>query len=85
MHSARKDGYSWLRNQSTNAIAWPSSARWWPECKAGASLSALQRKYGIGNLRTLRQWVQRYGTQGLRHGVMHIQTPEEAEQSTSLN
>ena len=54
------------------------------EYEAGASRSALQRKYDIGSLRTLRQWVQRYGTQGLRYGVMHIQTPEEADQVRQL-
>ena len=49
------------------------------EYEAGASLSALQRKYGVGSLRTLRRWVQRYSRQGLRHGVAHVQTREEAD------
>ena len=54
------------------------------EYEAGASLSALQRKYGIGNLRTLRRWVEQYSRQGLRHGVAHIQTREEADRTRVL-
>jgi len=54
------------------------------EYEAGASLKALQRKYGIGNIRTLRGWVERYSRQGLRHEVVHIQTREEADRTRAL-
>ena len=54
------------------------------EYEAGASLTALQRKYAIGNLSTLKKWVKRYSREGLRHATMYIQTPAEADQYKTL-
>ena len=54
------------------------------EYEAGATNSALCRKYGIGNTYTVSQWVQQYGQAGLRHTVVHIQTPDEAAQLQQL-
>ncbi len=54
------------------------------EYEAGASLAALQRKYGIGRLCTIKRWVERYGRDGLRHTTVHIQTPAEADQYKAL-
>ena len=54
------------------------------EYEAGASLSALKRKYDIGNLATIKRWVAAYGREGLRHTSVYIQTPEEADQYKAL-
>ena len=54
------------------------------EYEAGASLKALQRKYGIGKLRTIKHWVERYGREGLRHTTVYIQTRAEADQYKAL-
>ncbi len=47
------------------------------EYEGGASISALNRKYGIQGRTTVPKWIKRYGLYGLRHEVMTIQTPEE--------
>jgi transposase-like protein len=54
------------------------------EYEAGASAGALCRKYGIGKVSSVTAWVKQYGHEGLRHGVVHIQTPEEADQLRQL-
>lgn len=48
------------------------------EYEAGASASALCRKYGIGNVNTVQTWVKQYARAGLRHETVHIQTAAEA-------
>jgi transposase-like protein len=54
------------------------------EYEDGASASALCRKYGIGSVSSVTGWVQQYGREGLRHKIMHIQTPDEADQLRQL-
>lgn len=49
------------------------------EYEAGASASALCRKYGIGNVNTVQGWVKEYAREGLRHTTVHIQTAAEAD------
>ena len=50
------------------------------EYEAGATIQELRRKYGIGGGSTIQQWIRTYGREGLRHRVMRIQSPEEADQ-----
>jgi transposase len=47
------------------------------EYEGGASISTLNRKYGIRGQDTVLKWIKRYGLYGLRHEVMTIQTVEE--------
>ena len=54
------------------------------EYEAGESILSLQQKYGINGNNTIRQWVAKYGKEGLRHEVVHIQTAEEANQVKEL-
>jgi transposase-like protein len=54
------------------------------EYEDGAMASELCRKYGIGNPHTVTKWVTKYGRERLRHKVVHIQTPEEADQLRQL-
>lgn len=54
------------------------------EYEDGAMASELCRKYGIGNPNTVTTWVKKYGREGLRHKVVYIQTPEEADQLRHL-
>lgn len=54
------------------------------EYEAGVSASALRRKYSIGSLKTVTGWVKKYAAEGLRHELVHIQTPTEAEQFRQL-
>lgn len=54
------------------------------EYEAGASISALNRKYGIQGQTTVAAWIKRYGLSGLRHEVMTIQTPEEQNRIRQL-
>lgn len=54
------------------------------EYEAGASASALCRKYGIGTVHTVQGWVKQYAREGLRHETVHIQTPAEALQVQQL-
>ena len=54
------------------------------EYEDGATIEALRRKYGIGGSHTIQRWIRMYGRDGLRHRVMRIQTPEEADQVRKL-
>jgi transposase-like protein len=54
------------------------------EYEDGASASALCRKYGIGSVTSVTTWVKQYAHEGLRHEVVHIQTPDEADQLRHL-
>lgn len=54
------------------------------EYEAGESILTLQRKYGIHGNNTIRQWIEKYGKEGLRHEVVHIQTAEEADRVKEL-
>ena len=54
------------------------------EYEDGASATALSRKYGIGGISTVTTWVKQYAREGLRHKVVHIQTPDEAHQLQRL-
>ena len=46
------------------------------EYEAGATMSELRRKYGIGGGATIRAWIEKYGREGLRHKLIVIQSPE---------
>ena len=54
------------------------------EYEAGASASALRRKYGIGCTHLVVKWVEKYGREGVRHRLMVVQTPEEQERVKEL-
>ncbi len=54
------------------------------EYEAGESIHTLQQKYGINGNNTIREWIAKYGKEGLRHEVVHIQTAEEANQVKEL-
>ena len=54
------------------------------EYEDGKSASALCRKYGIGNVTSVTSWVKQYASEGLRHEIVHIQTPAEADQLRQL-
>lgn len=54
------------------------------EYEDGASASALCRKYGIGSVTSVTTWVKQYAHEGLRHDLVHIQTPDEADQLRHL-
>jgi transposase len=54
------------------------------EYERGASIESLRRKYGIGGKETIPRWIQKYGTQGLRHNLVRIQTPEEVDRVREL-
>jgi transposase-like protein len=54
------------------------------EYEAGASASALCRKYGIGSVSSVTTWVKQCGDTGLRHEIVHIQTPSGADQLRKL-
>jgi transposase-like protein len=54
------------------------------EYEEGTSASALCRRYGIGSVSSVTAWVKKYGIEGLRHEIMHIQTPTEADQLHQL-
>jgi transposase-like protein len=54
------------------------------EYEDGASATALCRKYGIGNVSSVTDWVRQYGREGLRYELVHIQTAAEADQVRTL-
>lgn len=54
------------------------------EYEAGESILSLQQRYGIRGATTIPRWVQKYGREGLRHEVVHIQTTEEANRVQAL-
>ncbi len=49
----------------------------------GMSLNQLRQRYGV-SIRTLKKWIAKYSTQGLRYQLMTIQTPEERDQVKEL-
>ena len=50
------------------------------EYEEGASISELQKRYGIKGATTIKRWVEQYGKEGIRHRMMVIQRPEEQEE-----
>lgn len=54
------------------------------EYEAGATISSLQKKYGIKGMTTIPRWIKKYSLQGIRHQMMIIQTPEEQDQMKAL-
>ena len=54
------------------------------EYEAGEELSTLRKKYGINGMLTIQRWVRKYGRQGLRTEVVHIQKAEEADRVREL-
>lgn len=54
------------------------------EYESGESAASLCRKYGIGKIDSVTRWVRQFGSAGLRHQVLHIQTPEEADRLHQL-
>ena len=49
----------------------------------GMSLNQLRQRYGISTI-TLKKWIQKYSTQGLRYSLMTIQTPAERDRVKEL-
>lgn len=47
------------------------------EYEAGASVTSLRRRYGIGSPATVMKWVKRYAKAGVRHEIVVIQKAEE--------
>jgi transposase-like protein len=54
------------------------------EYEAGEELSTLRKRYGINGMLTIQRWVRRYGKQGLRTEVVHIQKAEEVDRVREL-
>ena len=54
------------------------------EYEAGASASALKRRYGLGGTHMVVQWVKQHSREGVRHKLMVIQTPKEQERVKEL-
>lgn len=54
------------------------------EYEAGSSMPDLRKKYGIGGVVTIQQWVEKYSIQGLRHELIRIQSAEEANRMREL-
>jgi transposase-like protein len=54
------------------------------ELKAGLSLSAISRKYGIKGSNTVRQWVERYGEPQMLNSVIYVKMRKETDQLKSL-
>lgn len=54
------------------------------EYEAGATMGALNRKYGITGEHTVKSWVKKYSREGLRHRLMVIQKPEEQNRVKEL-
>ena len=54
------------------------------EYEAGESISQLQKRYGINGAMTIQNWIKKYSTQGLRHELMTIQTPDERNRLKEL-
>jgi transposase-like protein len=54
------------------------------EYEAGSRLADLRRKYGISGAATLQRWIKKYAKEGLRNGLVRIQTAEEAKQVKKL-
>ncbi len=51
--------------------------------QAGMSLTKLHQRYGV-SIHTLKKWIAKYSTQGLRYNLMTIQTPEERDRVKEL-
>lgn len=54
------------------------------EYEGGASISDLQKKYGITGKMTITRWIKKYAKQGFRHELVTIQTAEEANRVREL-
>jgi transposase-like protein len=54
------------------------------EVKAGLSLSAISRKYGIRGGDTVKRWVQRYGDPGMLNEVIYVKMKHETDELKAL-
>lgn len=54
------------------------------EYEAGASMTDLLKRYGIGSSRTLHRWIQQYALEGLRHEVVVMQRADEQKREKEL-
>jgi len=54
------------------------------EYEAGASIYALQQKYGIGAHSTVKRWVERYGRTGYRSEVTLVQSVEDQQEFKAM-
>lgn len=54
------------------------------EYEAGAGIPALKKKYNIQGTDTLPRWIRKFGTQGFRHEIVHIQLADEAQRVKDL-
>lgn len=54
------------------------------EYEAGASMTELIKRYGIGSSRTLHRWIKRYGVEGLRHEVVVMKRADEQKREKEM-
>ena len=54
------------------------------EYEAGSSITDLKKKYGIGGETTIKHWIEKYAHSSLRHQIVRIQRPEEADRIREL-
>jgi len=54
------------------------------EYEAGASVYALQQKYGIGAHSTVKRWIERYGQTGYRSEVALIQSVADQQEFKAM-
>jgi hypothetical protein len=54
------------------------------EVKAGMSVGAISRKYGIGGAATVKQWVLRYGDPQMLNEVIYVKMRSETDQVKAL-
>ncbi len=54
------------------------------EYEAGASLTELMKRYGIGSSETIRKWIDKYSLEGLRHEVVVMQRADQQRREKEL-
>ena len=54
------------------------------EYEDGATLSQLQKKYGITGGQTIQTWIKKYAREGLRHDLVRIQIADEINRIKEL-
>lgn len=54
------------------------------EYEDGATISQLQKKYGITGGQTIQTWIKKYAREGLRHDLVRIQIADEINRIKEL-
>lgn len=54
------------------------------EYEDGATISQLQKKYGITGGQTIQTWIKKYAREGLRHDLVRIQIADEINRIEEL-